>query len=412
MALYAFDGTWNEDEEKATEDSNVIRFRDLYEGPVEYRAGVGTRFGHLGRVLGGLFGVGGRSRIEEMYDALRENWSRGDQVVDVVGFSRGSALAIHFCNVLAERGFDTPSGERVTPPIRFLGLFDTVASFGLSFDINHVINFQDINVGWNVEKLPTNVQRCFHALALDERRESFRPTRPEPESADTQLVETWFRGVHSDIGGGNGNVERNDIALAWMLRAAHDSGLPVSEDAIDAIEGSADLQAPIAENLDPKKDERRAVGENDDIHPSAKSTTLAVGESHEFDVRSEYKLDWSGLRMEAGAIYEFEVPGDQAWTDKGIRCDANGWKTERLRWFKEPVVRALESRRRVPDADWFELCGSAGDDEDRHFRIGKGGPERRYSAEVDADLYCFANDLTSKYDNNEGELAVVVKRVS
>ena len=32
--------------------------------------------------------------------------------------------------------------------------------------------------------------------------------------------EVWFRGVHSDVGGGNDNHALNDITLRWMLRKA------------------------------------------------------------------------------------------------------------------------------------------------------------------------------------------------
>lgn len=82
MALYAFDGTWNEDEDDDIDDTNVVRFKELYTGnSVEYVEGVGTRFGKLGHVLGGLFGSGGRTRIDEMYEDLCENWEQGDQVI-------------------------------------------------------------------------------------------------------------------------------------------------------------------------------------------------------------------------------------------------------------------------------------------------------------------------------------------
>lgn len=32
MALYAFDGTWNEDQEENLNDTNVVKFRDAYIG--------------------------------------------------------------------------------------------------------------------------------------------------------------------------------------------------------------------------------------------------------------------------------------------------------------------------------------------------------------------------------------------
>ena len=91
MALYAFDGTWNEDEEIPEKDTNVVRFRDIYDGPVEYRTGVGTRFGAVGRILGGLFGLGGRSRIEEMYDALKKNYAQGDHEGEFCAPLKGAA---------------------------------------------------------------------------------------------------------------------------------------------------------------------------------------------------------------------------------------------------------------------------------------------------------------------------------
>ena len=48
MALYAFDGTCNADDDNDGEDTNVVRFKELYEGQdVEYLEGVGTRFGAM-----------------------------------------------------------------------------------------------------------------------------------------------------------------------------------------------------------------------------------------------------------------------------------------------------------------------------------------------------------------------------
>ena len=103
MALYAFDGTWNEDETEPIADTNVVKFRDVYRGKPEYVEGVGTRFGALGRALGGLLGAGGRTRIEEMYEKLLANWQKGDHEIDIIGFSRGAALAAHFSNVITKK---------------------------------------------------------------------------------------------------------------------------------------------------------------------------------------------------------------------------------------------------------------------------------------------------------------------
>ena len=111
MALYAFDGTWNSDEDDPENETNVVRFTELYQGKNnEYVAGVGTRFGKIGGALGGLFGSGGRARIDEMYEELCENWQQGDEVIDIIGFSRGAALAVHFASKLGEQGVKLNDG--------------------------------------------------------------------------------------------------------------------------------------------------------------------------------------------------------------------------------------------------------------------------------------------------------------
>ena len=51
-------------------------------------------------------------------------------------------------------------------------------SFGFSF--NTVIDFQSINLGWDIDTLDTCVENGFHAMALDERRETVDLTRLDP----------------------------------------------------------------------------------------------------------------------------------------------------------------------------------------------------------------------------------------
>ena len=247
MALYAFDGTWNEDEEIPTKLTNVVRLRDIYDGPVEYREGVGTRFGSVGRLAGGLFGVGGRSRVEEMYDAARANWTRGDREFDITGFSRGAALAVHFANVLAEQGLRLADGSTVKPAIRFLGVWDIVGSFGIPIDL--VIRFQHINLGWTIDRVPATVAHCVHAMSLDERRQAFDVTRLTHGTA-TQFEELWFKGVHSDVGGGNGNVARNNIAMHWMVSKARAAGLPIDPGHETLLAAQSDPLARISTNKD------------------------------------------------------------------------------------------------------------------------------------------------------------------
>ncbi len=233
MALYAFDGTLDDNRDEGTDavgvakSTNIWKFYSAYDGQTAgagltnaYVPGVGTRLGAVGHVVGGAFGVGWLDRVNDAYDLLCKSYIKGDRIIDIIGFSRGAATALDFANKVAKRGIR--QGDAVVEPvpkIRFLGLFDVVAAFGVA---NLGFAFSELNVGHHLE-LPSNVEHCFHAMALDERRPAFVVTRVE------RAYEVWFRGVHSDIGGGNENVGLNNITLRWMYRKAMLVGLPFNE---------------------------------------------------------------------------------------------------------------------------------------------------------------------------------------
>lgn len=410
MALYAFDGTWNSDEENPGQDTNVVRFKELYSGvDVEYVGGVGTRWGSLGRVLGGLFGTGGRSRIDEMYEDLCENWQEGDRDIDIVGFSRGAALALHFANKIAKEGIQKKDGSTEKVRIRFLGLWDVVASFGLSF--NNILDFQKINLGWDVKNVAGCVDHCFHAMAQDERRESFGVTRLNAKHELDHVHELWFRGVHSDIGGGNENTGRSNIALGWMIDRAIACGVPINRTKANKEKyASTDPTAKISENQDVKRDDRRVLLDGDEQHETAKAINLHVGdEPHTSIVNSELKYNWSGVELVEGHRYKFIVDSDQLWKDGGVECGPDGWRSEQLPWYKEEIVEVLEKRRRHRKANWFEIIGALGDEDDVLLRILSA--DGIYTAPKTAELYYFANDLDSKYGNNCGSIQVKIRRL-
>lgn len=97
--------------------------------------------------------------------------------------------------------------------------------------------------GWQMEfydtSLNPNVQHARHALAIDENRKDFDKvawtTGPKAAPQEvttiekdgyTQLIQLWFAGVHSDVGGSypENEARLSDIALAWMIDQA--TGLP------------------------------------------------------------------------------------------------------------------------------------------------------------------------------------------
>ncbi len=270
MALYAFDGTWNREhpDDQEARNTNVRRFFDLYEGTRNvYVAGVGTRLGFLGRIVGGMFGVGGFSRLNDMYRSLCANYVGGHTRINLVGFSRGAALALDFANLIAKKGIVDERGQVVTrqPVIDFIALFDVVGSFGVPFSLGP-LKFQEWNLGHTL-KLPATipVSHCCHALALDERRRTFMATRV------TGAYEVWFAGVHSDVGGGNGNRGLSDIALRWMAGKAQEAGLPgFSTARILEATRFCNPQAPVSPS--PKYDvihnDWRPIRQEDRIHQS------------------------------------------------------------------------------------------------------------------------------------------------
>lgn len=257
MALYAFDGTWNSDKPGTERDTNVCWFKSAYEGQVFYREGVGTRFGRFGHLVGGMTGAGGRTRVEEAVGQLRTNLENDDPIIDVVGFSRGAALALHFCNKVDDM--------RAGLAVRFLGLWDCVPSFGAASI--------DLNIGWDLE-LADNVEQCYHALALDERRHTFElhrlSARVEHVDQPGRLFEMWFRGVHSDVGGGNANEGLSSIALHWMFVKAKSCGLRFNEASVEANRKrmKPGTDASPGASYDLIKNRARTVRWNDDVHAS------------------------------------------------------------------------------------------------------------------------------------------------
>ncbi|HEX8522577.1 MAG TPA: DUF2235 domain-containing protein, partial [Tepidisphaeraceae bacterium] len=148
MALYAFDGTWNSsrvnDDVTEMSDTNVACFYDAYGDTKWYTRGVGTRFGPIGKLIGGAFGAGAHDRLKSAYEELCNNWANGDTEIDIVGFSRGAALALDFANRIQQMDIRQPGKKNIVaedPPIRFLGLWDVVGSFGVPINVGH-LHFQ------------------------------------------------------------------------------------------------------------------------------------------------------------------------------------------------------------------------------------------------------------------------------
>ncbi|KGN74620.1 hypothetical protein HQ40_07465 [Porphyromonas gulae] len=137
--------------------------------------------------------------------------------LDIFGFSRGAAAARRFVNCIEkESGFTAnyqvclrkKLNQTNLPPVNkirpcFLGLFDTVSSYGLN------LNFED-----DVKQLTLGVPKpdmVVQLVAADEYREKFALTRIK--TANSKSKELILPGEHCDIGGSHEKTVKEKTIL-------------------------------------------------------------------------------------------------------------------------------------------------------------------------------------------------------
>jgi len=97
----------------------------------------------------------------------------------------------------------------------FVGVWDTVSSVGWVYN---AVRFPFTGASRNPD---LNVVR--HAMSIDERRAFFRQNLFGPPNNPKQdILEVWFAGVHSDVGGSYPEAESqlSKTALKWMMYEA------------------------------------------------------------------------------------------------------------------------------------------------------------------------------------------------
>ena len=208
-------GTKNPDDEK---DSSS------YYGDFTYGQGYGTgETGLFEKVEKGCKDLAAelKKRVPEKIDLL---------TIDVFGFSRGAAAARMFVNEVWKRKRTNESfnygllgkafaDAKVKEPeylkIRFIGIYDTVSSFGKD---GNVYNDADENV---LLSLSGRFDFVAHLTAEDEHRQKFPLTNIA--SAAGEHKELTLPGVHSDIGGGYKNLlndtsDKGEVAILTERR--------------------------------------------------------------------------------------------------------------------------------------------------------------------------------------------------
>jgi hypothetical protein len=100
-------------------------------------------------------------------------------------------------------------------PVHFLGLWDSVKALGILRS----------DPKWPYTRQLPNARHVFHAVSIDERRRPYHEYLVRPSNS-VETRETWFAGVHSDVGGGfKDDPELSRITLKWMTDRALDHGL-------------------------------------------------------------------------------------------------------------------------------------------------------------------------------------------
>lgn len=137
--------------------------------------------------------------------------------------------------------------------------------------------------------------------------------------------------------------------------------------------------------------------------------SLSIGESHIIRVFAAEKYNRTGVYLEAGKPYRFEVDESETWYDSSIECSASGWDRAGVTLgLQEVAIATMEPFKRVANANWFQLCASIGCEDKETFGIGKGVT---YTASTSGELCPFANDLERFYGNNRGAIRCKVIRL-
>ncbi len=106
--------------------------------------------------------------------------------------------------------------------IKFIGVWDTVDAYG--FPIDELARAWDMVV-WPLQakdrNLSNRVSAAYHALALDEQRKSFEPMLWNEKNEETdRVVQVWFPGVHTNVGGGYPDDSLAYEPLHWVMNAS------------------------------------------------------------------------------------------------------------------------------------------------------------------------------------------------
>ncbi len=247
-----------------------------------YDDGVGTSSFKPLAILGGAFGYGLKRNVIDLYKFACRNHRSSDDEIFAFGFSRGAFTIRVVIGLILEQGVIRANSEAEldskaraayrdfrrrnfhtfwrfpeiiarairdvfirtkysakdnfhTPTIRFLGLWDTVAAYGMPIEeMTRGISQWLFPLLLPRFDLDPRVMRACHALSIDDERTTFHPVLWDERNekplvpgangkchlADERISQVWFAGVHSDVGGGYPDDSLAHISLVWIMNEA------------------------------------------------------------------------------------------------------------------------------------------------------------------------------------------------
>jgi hypothetical protein len=317
------DGTGNSAAKSAK--TNVWRLYqalDLTDGRqvAVFGDGVGTSSVKVLRVLGLALGVGVKRNVLNLYKFLCRNYGENDRIW-AFGFSRGAYTIRVLVGLIDQEGLvtyeteaelernaiaayrafrkeafatripwvragrylrdglislwnmmtgakpyeqvriETGTAGRDHVGVHFVGVWDTVAAYGLPIDeLTQAVDKWVWPMSFRDRSLLTNVGHARQALSLDDERRTFFPI-PWDENAEAKLREkdkciqpdrlrqVWFAGAHADVGGGYPDDGLSYAPLCWMIDEAKEKGLDFEP---TVVEEYIALATPTGRIYDPR----------------------------------------------------------------------------------------------------------------------------------------------------------------
>ncbi|OHX36705.1 hypothetical protein BJL95_02170 [Methylomonas sp. LWB] len=278
-----------------------------------YDQGVGTDKSDTSKnkywtAMSGAFGFGFQKNVLHLYHFLARCYVPGDNIF-LFGFSRGAATVRAFAGFLNACGLIDPKHFLKTDgsidsavlsglvkqamtcygtgnpnqhqqfkkqfafqdpnhapdgnlKIHFVGVWDTVSALGFPKDFSVLLQGFGRSMDWLTDhspwwkhsfydyKLNNAIQNAYHAISIDDDRETFHPLVWDERDYDHYVEQVWFAGVHSNVGGGYPRTGMSDVALVWMLEKAMAHGLVIYDDVLASYRDGANIYDKLYDSRD------------------------------------------------------------------------------------------------------------------------------------------------------------------